>query len=765
MRWKRPVSWIPFFIMKAKLEKSALPAVATPLPEYQPQSFGGGFAGVSEAPPSYYAQLVWRYRWQILTLVMFVTTVVALVVFSLHPQYSATAILRIDQNGMQTVGQNNRGANGMPLSASSLIHTEASEITSPAVILRTVRNLQLYDYREFNPKNRPGSPVPSNVRLLKIADVVKGGISVSHPSSTYLLNVSYRSLDPNLSASIANGLLQSLIQQDYQTRVNALLGASTSMRSQLVALRARMERAQAALVQYESQKDVLDPDSANNIMMASLTQVNNDLGLARAQRILYQSLYDVVSSGDINSILVTKPGAQLFPLEQQLLQDRARLARMALVYGPKFPVFRQQQAVVKNDQALLERQRRQIADQIQSQYDSALAREKLLKHELIKQKQQMDLYNLKAIRYHSLQAAAQSYTKLYYELQEKIQDAGVAANLKAENLRIISPAHAIDTPVYPRKFLAIAVSFFLSAFLGIAGALVLGILDSSVTTAEQIENLFHLPLLAALPQLDSKEQRLLRPFGYGTQASLTDSGQEASSLPAHVRHGSPFREGILALHSAIMLAHDRVLRTLAVTSALPSEGKSTITANLAAALAGMGSRVVLVDADMRKPSTHHIFQMPNRKGLSTLLRGHATLEQVILEIPHLPNLFLVPAGSASSSPAELLNHGLSPLLEELQAKFDYVVFDCPPILGFADSLSITNQTDGCLLVVSAGHTDRTVISGALRQLRSVRASILGIVLNNVSREVNKYYSYYSTYKHYAQYSEEDADSAAAGSPS
>jgi len=724
------------------MDKPLLPAAAA-MPEILPPAQEWPSGAGSEAPPSFYAQLVWRYRWQIVTFVVLVTTATALTVTSLRKEYQATAILRIDPGGVRTVADADSSANGVPLSAESLILTEASEISSPAVILRTVQSLQLFKVQEFNPLHFNDQVPPSNAMLLDVAARVRGGISVTNPASTYLLNVSYRSLDPTLSATIANDLLQNLIQQDYETRARALTGASATMQSQLVNLGAQMEKAQTDLVQYESSNDVLNPDSANNIMVAALQQVNQDLGQARSDRIALQGLYNTVTGGSLDALMASKAGAALLPTYQQLQQDSRNLAQMTEVYGPNLPIFREQQALVQDDQRKLDEQSTHITNQILAQYDAAANRERLLVAELETQKRAMDDFNRKAVRYHALQGAADSYSKLYYQLQQQIQDATVAANLKAENLRVISPAHPIPAPVYPRTKLSILAAFFLSSLLAAAVAVAIGMLDRSVATAEQVEHLFRLPLLAALPAVAAKARRDLVPTGYGPRVLQSDS----TNLPA--RANSHYREGILGLNSSLLLAQGRTLRTLAITSSLPGEGKSTAAANFAAALAGTGSRVVLVDADMRKPSAHRIFQVPNRNGLSSWLRGKSTLDQVVVGIPDAPNLFLITAGTAPASPAELLHVGLGVALEELQEKFDCVVFDCPPVLGFADALTVANLAEGCILVVHAGRTDRQLVAGALRHIRSVRANLLGIILNNVSAEVNQYYSYYS----HAYYSE------------
>lgn len=702
-------------------------------------------------PFSYYWSVLRRYRNRILAFVLLVSAAATLVALALPKQYAATATLRIDPAGNHTVGdENSNSSSNVSVSALALITTEANEVSSSAVVLQTINDLQLYKNTEFAPVKAAGrGGALSAAGMNEVLRHVTRAISVSQPLETYLLQVSFRSRDPQLSADTANDLLHSLIQHDYETRVQALTGSSKSMRSQLTDLQAKMESSQEALVEYESSHDVLNPDSSDNIIQARLSQVNRDLGQAQTQRMALQADYEVVKQGNLDALVASDRGRYLLPLQQQLLDDQRTLSRMAQTYGPNYPVYRQQEAVVRNDQQVLLAQEKHIGVQIASEYAMGLAREKLLQGELNLQKKRMDAFNLKAIRYNSLKAASDAYTKLYYELQQSIQDSTVAANVHAESLRVISPARPIQRPVYPRPLLVAGLSLLFSSLLGIAAALGFEILDRSLSTPEQVEQLFALHVLSALPLVAGRDLVQLTPLGYG--AKLLGHGQ----LEEAERRGdgdagiaSPFSESVLGLHSALMLMRERDLRVLAVTSSVPGEGKTTVACNLAAAFAGLSGRTVLIDADMRKPGVHRQFQVSNRRGLSALLRGQCRLDQVLVEAPGVPNLTLLPGGSMPSSPAQLLHLGLEDLLEQLRARFEYIIIDCPPVLGFADALTPANLADGCVLVVRAGGTERQLVTGALRQLRSARTEILGIVLNSVSQRPGTYYSYYS---HYYQY--------------
>lgn len=734
------------------------PAENTELAPIREIGFGRDDAAAplhGDAPLAFYWSVVRRYLGRIAVFVLLATSAATLVALVLPKQYAATAVLRIDPASDRTVGEQNNSASNISVNALDLMTTEANVVTSPAVVQKMIEDLHLDQNPEFVPKGAgvggaPLTPLQEN----QVMRLVTRAITVDQPLNSYLLSVSFRSLDANLSAGAANDLLNSLIQHDFETRLTALTSSSQSMQAQLTDLRAKMEKSQQQLVEYESANDVLNPDSSNNIMQARLSQVNRDLGDAQTQRMGLQADYDVVRQGNLDALMASSRGQYLLPLQQRLQDDQRRLAQMAQMYGPNYPVYKQQLALVQNDQSVLQEQEQHVANQVAAEYLTAQARESLLQQELALQKQRMDAFNLKAIRYYALKAAADAYTQLYYQLQQSIQNATVAASLHSESLRIISPARPVLTPVFPRPLFTAVLSFLIASMLGVGAALVIGILDHSISTAEQVEQFLDLPLLAALPAVQLRDRGQLVPVGYSPK--LLGAGEDGVS-PAALAASSPFREAILGLHSGLMLMQERDLDVLAITSSVPAEGKTTVSTNLAAAFAGLGMRTLLVDTDMRKPGVHRQFQLSNRRGLSTLLRGQCVLEQVLNDIPGTPNLTVLPGGPMPSSPAQLLHMGLEDLLAQLRGRFDRIILDCPPVLGFADSLAPANLADGCILVVQAGTTERQLVSGAIRQLKSARTALLGVVLNNLSQKHGAYYSYYSHYYTYQQGADAGAD--------
>ncbi|MGH9525412.1 MAG: GumC family protein [Terriglobales bacterium] len=699
----------------------------------------------------YYLFLVKRQRWRILTFVVVFTALVTMVALALPKKYRASVLLRVDPLSAPVVGQASQ-ANLGQLNSTMLVTTESKIVTSPAVVLEAVRNLNLGQAKEFAPK--PGASTAEPARTDRLLAAVSKDISVSQPLGTVLLNIGFTTHDPQLSADGANGVANAFLDQSFKTRAKALEDSSRYMSQQLDAMRAQMERDQMALVNYESTHDLVDPDAKTNIYQARLAQINTDFTKVQAQRMALEADDEIVQSGDLDALLTSRRGAALIPLQERLLADQRQLSKMAATYGPREPLYRQEAQIVQHDQEVLRRQQLHIAAQVQDQYRAAVAEEQLLFGALNREKAAMNAFNLRAIKYRALKAAADGSQNLYYGLEQRIQDADVAAGLRSEDLRIISPARVPDKPVSPRPLLDGVLAFILSALLGIGAAIAMGLMDKTLASPDQVEMRLGLPAIASLPLVSLKQHPdALKVSQYAVKL-LPETGSEPGGSGAEaLRQRSAFREAILSLHTAVQFSGAERLTVLAITSSLPGEGKSTAAAHLAGAFAALGTRTILVDADLRKPNVHRIFGVPSRCGLSTVLRGQCGLEEALA--PAFANLTVLPSGPIASAPSELLHLGLPEVVDELRARFEMVLIDCPPVLGFSDTSSIAHLAEGVLVVVKAGATEQQKVAAALRQLKAAHANLLGIVLNRVSEQTDAYYSYQS--KYYGGYAGEDDD--------
>lgn len=703
------------------------------------------FSPGSEAPDSgtpqflYYWQYIAAAGWRIITFVVLVTCAVVVYTLALPKEYDSSAIVRMDADNVQVVGSN-QNENGNGANVEALLSTEEEVIDSPSVILKLIDQTNLAHRTEFVPTQPP----PVNLDMDKLLKKVRSRITVTRPPGTLLLEIHFRSRDPQFAATAANTLAQVFLEQEFQSRATALTDASQYLSSQLDDIKAAMESSQERLVQYENQNNVVNPDDKTNVMQARMSQLNEDLTKADTEQMGLAASYKVAATGGLDNVLGLPEGAGMAPLIDQLNKDRRHLRELSLIYGPNHPVYKQANDTVQADERELHAQQQHVIDQIHSKYRAALLREQLLRSAMSTEKQQIDDFNLRAIKYSSLKAEAESDAKLYYSLLQHIKEANLESGFRGDTLRIISQARPSDTPVYPRIVLSGLLAFLLSAVLGVAAAIASGLWDRTFSSPDEIERRFHLAVLGSIPA--TSDQNPLIPLN-GSNSSIP-APLDGSLVPATTAGGasSPFTEAILLLRSTVLFAlAGNIPSVIAITSSVPGEGKSTISAHLAAEIASLGDQVLLIDGDLRAPNMHRLFRIANRQGLSSVLAGRTTADQVMIKAPGLPNLTLLPAGASVARPGHLLQAALPELMDDLRNQFNYILIDCPPALGFSDANAVATLADGVILVVHAGQTDRNLLATSIRQLRLIRVKLLGVILNKIDIKGASYYGYYKDY--------------------
>lgn len=700
-----------------------------------------GTGAIDRVPLAFYWALLRQHAAKLFTAVLLFTVLVEIAVLALPKEYVSTALLRVDPFSSRVVGDAGPSSNGQ-VDAGIIVTTEAEVIKSPAVVLQTMQNLNLGANPEFS--SIPGGAAGGDKASDQLLQAVTKRITVDQPVGTVLLRIGFRSHNPALSAQVSNGLAAAFLDHEYTTRAKALTDSRQYMNTQIDSLRAQMESDEEALVRYESTHDVIDPDNKENIYQSRLSQINADLSAAESERMKAESDYQIASGGDLDALLASPRGQELQPLKQRLTSDTIALGHLASIYGPKHPLYQQQLALVASDQAALSDQEQLITQEIASHFAAAVKREQLIAAALAQQKNAMDAFNQRAIPYHSLKAASDSSTKLYYDLLQRIQDATVASGLRSEDLRVISPARPAELPVYPRPLLSGILAALLGTIIAVGGTIAWTLMDQTVSSADQIENLFGVSVIGVLPAAGNRDpamelERYLAPG-------------DAPTSKGELSRSTPYREAVLGLQNSLQFLRNASASAWAITSSVPGEGKSTTSSQLASALAGLGARIVLIDADMRKPRLHKLFGVSNQTGLSSLLRAQCAFEDVLIHCR--PNFAVMPAGPPTATPVELLQQHMAQVIGRAKNEFDYVLLDCPPLLGFADCAAISSMVDGVALVVLAGQTDQRLIRAALRTLHGVRASLLGLILNRVNVQRNGHYGYYNS-SYYSQDSEVD----------
>jgi capsular exopolysaccharide synthesis family protein len=566
----------------------------------------------------------------------------------------------------------------------------------------------------------------------------------------------FESADPQLAAKVANTHISNYIEYNLRKKYDATRLASGWMEQQLDELKARVEKSQQTLVDYERQNSIVNVSDKQNVAEQRLADLARDLTVAQNNRLEKESLYEMVRANE-NQVALLAQNELLQKLEEKHADLRSEYVDALGQYGPNFPKVVRLRDQVNEIQSLIDRERKRIVSRIRNDYATAQARQKLLEEAVAREKVEVGRFNQLLIQHNILKREFETNQQLYESLLQRLKDATVSAGLRATNIHIVDPALSPSIPARPKKLLNISIGLVLGLILGITLAFIQEGLDTSVKGADDVERLTACPALAIIPEASSNGSRTAwRKKQNGSKPSPNGHVE----LAVLNQPTSQVAECYRSLRTAILLSMaPRPPQVLLVTSPQPSEGKTCTALNLTFALAQRGARVLLVDADLRKPSVARPLGLTGDKGLSSVLTGASSLDESLSPIEGLPNLSVLTAGPRPPNPAELLS---SPFMEELlcglRRRFDHVIVDSPPSLLVTDATILSTLVDATILVAQPGITTRAALSRAHKTLEGSGAKIMGVVLNRAnSRNTDSYYYGYYDSAYYKPYPEEEEE--------
>src|ERR1035437_1537202 len=589
---------------------------------------------------------------------------------------------------------------------------------------------------------------PEKAQETARAPVVLQRLKVTRPPNTYLMLISYRSSDPAISADVANAIANSYLAHTYDIRIRPSVSFPTFLASQIDELKAKMEKSVLALAQFEKDLDVINPEEKTNILSARLLQLNTEYTTAQGERVSKEAAWNSMKSGSLEAAQVSSQGAELAKLNETLNQAHQRFALVKSTYGSTHPEYRKAASEVAEVERQYESTRKNIADRIQVEYREALNREQMLQKTVAETKAEWDRINSKSFEYQQLKREADADKTLYDELIRKIREADINAGFQNNNIRIADLARPPLYPVSPRIRLNILLAFLFSTLLAVGVALLQDTLDTTLRDPKEASRFLGTDVIATMP-IDRLAAQLPRAVASVTAAAIVPKPPQGGKGKGYYRSTSDFEEAVRTIRNTILLSDfEGRLRSIVLTSAAPSEGKTTIAAHLAIANADRGKKTLIVDGDLRRPSLHTKFGLTPREGLSNILTGELPWQDVVVPIAGRPNLSFLPAGLGSHRAADLIGPRLATLLDEFAKEFDLVFFASPPLLGFAGCLQMAPAADGFLIISRAGETRRRAVAEVISVLNRLHANIIGIVLNQVSQNTSSDgYSYYGYYRY------------------
>ncbi|MFZ0808874.1 MAG: polysaccharide biosynthesis tyrosine autokinase [Candidatus Sulfotelmatobacter sp.] len=722
-----------------------------------------------------YVRVLVKRKWIVLTCLLTIFSVVTIATLRMTKVYEASGTIAINKPDA-SLNLQNSATFSLDYFDPTELETEVKILQSDLLALQVIRELNL-DRRSDSgiTPPPPGSldlaPDPLQVDPAQASAMLggfKSNLRVTLYPNTRIIEVHYRSADPQIAANVVNTLMQTYVENNFKARFESTMQASDWLQKQLVDMQMKVETSQEKLVRYQKEHEILGIDDKQNIITAKLDELNKELTQAESERMDKESFYRLVESGDPDAVASSASSAAadsagvqtasglLDTLRGKEAELKIQIADVNTQFGPAYPKLAQLNNQLKEINSQIQAELKKMVGKVRGQYMTALQRENLLHDALERQKQEANKLNESAIEYNLLKRDAETYRQLYEGLLQKLKEAGVSAGLKANNFHIIDSARPPQSPVEPNVPRNLLFSILLGSATGIGLAFLLEGIDSTIRTTEQAQLISGLSSLGMIP-LGSKSAR----EGPNPKRLVIASSKEAVELVTQVRPQSQMAESYRALRTSLLLSNlGAPPKVIMVTSSLPQEGKTTTSINCAIVLAQKDVRVLLIDADLRRPSIHKTLGMGPRSGLSNVLTGSTSLEQSITRSTILPNLFVLPAGTPPPNPAELLaSTNMRDVLEQLREQYDHIVVDTPPSLSVTDAVVLSPRADAVVLVIRSGQTTKQALRRARDILAQVNAKVVGVLLNAVDLSSPDYYYYYEYQGKYAAYyrNEETSD--------
>jgi capsular exopolysaccharide synthesis family protein len=689
-----------------------------------------------------YLGILLRRRWAFLAVFIGIVATSVVYSFTATPIYKATVQLLIERQAPRLL-QQEPGSSEYSYNE-EFYQTQYKLLESRALAKKVVDELQL--------KNNPvyavifqKLPANANEALKQRAEeslvgAIAGGIKVTPIKDSSLVDVSFFDPDPKFAARVINTFAHCFIQQSLDLRYAASQEGAEWLQQKLTEARNKMEDSEAKLNEYKKEQNIVTTEDKETLTAQNLEHLNKDLLAAQTQRMEAETRFQEVSQGRPIPQVLNNPLIQtLKGQEAKLIAEQSELSRR---FGGSHPRMIQINNELAATRGKIGAEMSQIIQAIKNEYQMAKAQEENLKAALNAQKQDTQDMSDRSIKYRVLLRDVETNRALYENVLKSLKTVTTTENMPATNIRIVYPATVPEAPDFPRKTRNMLIALALGVVCGIALALGLENLDTTLKTPDEVEGWLEIPNLAMIPHIE---------------VSASNPVQESPQLIVH--HGSQPQasESYLGLRTSILFSTpDHPPRILLVTSSMPLEGKTMTAANLATALAKAEPPVLLVDCDLRRPSLHTLFQVPLEPGLSNFLVGD--VNELPLVETLVPDLLVMPAGKIPPNPSELLHSArMQKLFALALEKFGRVVVDSPPLMSVTDAAILATMVEGVLLVVKAEGAPRKAVIQARNVLAEVKAPLLGAVLNNIPMN-GKYGYYYSQYYRYHSYYASDLDS-------
>lgn len=615
--------------------------------------------------------------------------------------------------------------------------TQYGLLQSRALAERVATNLRLYDDPKFfetyrlpqretwfaNGRINPQASRRED-RIELVGQILLKNFKLKPERLSRLVELSFSSPDPVLSRRVVDAWSGAFMQLTQERRVGATAYLRTFLERQLAQLRIKIFTSEQQLVGYARQQKIVNlPVAASNadsqaggteraLVVDDLATLNQEYAQARADRIKAQSRLGKMGGNVTESLTNTTISA----LRQRRAELAANYARMMVQFAPDYPPAQQVRTEMAQVDRSIAAEEARVSSTLSETYRASLQREENLKRQVDALTQSYLGLQQRSIRYNLLQRDVDTNRQLYAGLLQRFKAISADGGVGTNNIAVVDSAELPVKPSSPKLFINMAVALLAGLGLGVACAFLIEQINQSISDASEIEDLVGMPTLGVIPKVADQNPR----------EALADRKSNLS-------------EAYLSLRTNLSFSTDHgVPRSILITSTRPAEGKSTTSYALATVVARSAKRVVLIDADMRSPSLHHIFGVQNGAGLSNYLAGEKDLARLIHRPDGESPAFIAAGPHPPSAPELLASDRVSELIAELLTQFDHVIFDAPPVMGLADAPLLASEVEGVVYVLEANSTDRRMVRVAVNRLRSTRANIIGAILTKFEAKRSQY---------------------------
>ncbi len=669
-----------------------------------------------------------------IAIVLTVFALTMLVTFVLQPRYTATASVMLDSR-QEKVVDIQQVLSGMPVD-SAAVDTQVEVLKSRTLAQKVIDTLHLDTDPEFT-EGSPltswiphfgGKPTSPEVRNQAIVESVLKRLKVHREGLTYVIQVSFESTSPEKSAKIANTFAEKYLLEQLDSKFDATRRASDWLNSRLTGLRGQVEQAEAAVQAYRSANGLMASSEAGaTITQQEISNLNTQMATARAQQAEAEAKLNTAkeqlakgSNGDdLGDALASQTISQL---RQKRADLSSQVADLAGRYGPRHPEMLKAQRQLADMDAQIQSEVRRVTSNLEAQVQVARQRAASLNGSLSSSKGSLASSNAASVRLNELQRNADSVRGLYQSFLDRFKQTTAEQGIEQSDARVVSQAKIPTKASFPNKPLNAALGLVLGIAAAAAAVVLVEMLESGLFTSEDVEKLLGVPHLGSIPAVSSTLDKQ-----EGTRGSKIVPTRFVVEHPL-----SSFAESFRSLKTSMMFARiGEPVRVVAITSALPGEGKTTTSICLGRVMAMGGTATIVVDCDLRRRTVNRLFKEEPTVGLLEVLGGTATLDQALVA-DEATGLMFLPLARASFTPKDVFaSVAMDRLLEELRRRFEVVLLDTAPVLPVADTRILAPKADVTMFLARWRKTPRKAVENALKQLESVGAHMAGVCLTQV----------------------------------